>query len=111
MEHCPLSHIVGCMVCHSPEYYLANKLLGKQINTHGYHESNIVPGLWKHEWRPVQCTPVVNNVGVKYIEEEHALHLKAALEENYILTTEWEDRRSIGIILETTSPGGSTCQC
>ena len=28
---------------------LANELLEKRLNTHGYHQSKLVPGLWTHE--------------------------------------------------------------
>ncbi len=45
---------------------LANELLEKQLNSHGYHQSKIVPGLWKHNTRPIQFTLVVNDFGVKY---------------------------------------------
>ena len=72
---------------------LANQLLEKRLNKHGYHQSKLVPGLWTHEWRPVQFTLVVDDFGVKYIVEEHALHLKKALEADYTVTTEWEGKR------------------
>ena len=48
----------------------------------------------------MQFTLVVDDFGVKYVGEEHALHLKAALEEGYTLTTEWEGKRYIGITLD-----------
>ena len=32
---------------------LANELLEKRLNKRGYHQSKLVPGLWKYEWRPV----------------------------------------------------------
>jgi hypothetical protein len=57
---------------------------------HGYYQSKYIPGLWKHEWRPVQFTLVVDNFGVKYVGKEHALHLKQALEQDYTVTTEWK---------------------
>ena len=66
---------------------LANKLLEKRINKHGYRQSNLVPGLWKHDWRPVRFMLVVDNFGVKYVGKEHALHLKNALQESYEVTT------------------------
>jgi hypothetical protein len=62
---------------------LANELLEKRFNKRGYHQSKLVPGLWSHKWCPVQFTLVVDNFGVKYAGEEHALHLKQTLEENY----------------------------
>ncbi len=46
---------------------LANKLLKKRLNRHRYHQSKLVPGLWKHDTRPIQFTLVVNDFGVKYI--------------------------------------------
>eukprot|EP00804_Cyclotella_cryptica_P008940 CCRYP_012041-RB/>CCRYP_012041-RB protein AED:0.46 eAED:0.46 QI:0/-1/0/1/-1/0/1/0/111 len=29
---------------------LTNELLEKRLNAHGYHQSKLVPGLWKHIW-------------------------------------------------------------
>jgi hypothetical protein len=61
---------------------LANKLLGKFLKKHRYKQSKLVPGLWKHNTRPIQFTLVVNDFGVKYIGEEYAQHLKNAVEEH-----------------------------
>ena len=55
---------------------LANELLEKRLNENGYRQSKLVPGLWKHDWRPIQFTLVVDNFGVKYMGKEHAIHLK-----------------------------------
>ena len=55
---------------------LANELLEKRLKKRGYLQRKLVPGLWKHDWRPVQFTLVVDNFGFKYVGEEHALHLK-----------------------------------
>ena len=46
---------------------LANQLLRKRLNPHGYFEVPHTPGLWKHESLPVQFTLVVEDFGVKYI--------------------------------------------
>ena len=40
---------------------LANKLLKKRLNKHGYHHSKLVPGLWVHKKRPIQFTLVVDD--------------------------------------------------
>ena len=37
---------------------------------------------------------------MKYVGEEHALHLKQTLEENYKVTLEWDGRRYIGTTLD-----------
>jgi len=55
---------------------LANKLLEKQLNKHGYRQSKLVPGLWKHDPRLIQFILVVNDFGVIYVGKEHAQHLK-----------------------------------
>eukprot|EP00804_Cyclotella_cryptica_P021147 CCRYP_001465-RA/>CCRYP_001465-RA protein AED:0.35 eAED:0.35 QI:0/0/0/1/0.5/0.33/3/0/629 len=63
-------------------------------------ENKLVPGLWKHKWRPIWFTLVVNNFGVKYVGKEHALHLKSVLESYYPLSTDWTGNRYIGIRLD-----------
>jgi len=68
---------------------LANELLEKRLNKHGYRQSKLVPGLWKHDTRPIQFTLVVDDFGVKYLGEEHAQHLKNTLEAHYKLTCDW----------------------
>ena len=57
-------------------------------------------GLWKHDWRLVQFTLVVDGFGVKYVGKEHVLHLKQAIEENYGVTTDWEGTQYIGITID-----------
>ena len=42
---------------------LANELLEKRLNKHGYRQSKLVPGLWKHDTRPIQFTLVVDALG------------------------------------------------
>ena len=79
---------------------LANELLEKRLNAKGYKQSKLVPGLWKHEWRPIQFTLVVDDFGVKYVGEEHANHLKDTLLEHYKVTTDWTGTRYIGITLD-----------
>ena len=78
---------------------LVNELLEKRLNKRGYYQSKLVTGLWRHKWRPVQFTLVVDDFGVKYAGKEHAKHLKDTLEETYKVTTEWNGKRYIGITL------------
>jgi hypothetical protein len=79
---------------------LANELLEQRLNKRRYRQSKLVPGLWTHDWRPVQFTLVVDDFGVKYVGEEHALHLKQTLTADYAVTTEWDGKRYIGITLD-----------
>ena len=79
---------------------LANQLLEKRLNKHGYFQSKLVPGLWTHKTQPIQFTLVVDDFGVKYVGKEHALHLKAVLEEHYAITEDWTGGRYIGLTLD-----------
>ena len=68
---------------------LPNKLLDWRLNKQGFFQSKLVPGIWKHDWSPVQFTQVVDGFGVKYIGKEHALYLKHAIGDKYGVTTDW----------------------
>ena len=58
------------------------------------------PGLWLHEWRPIQFFLVVDYFGVKYVGKEHAKHLVDTLEENYEISEDWEGKKYCGLTLE-----------
>ena len=77
-----------------------NQLLEKQLNQHGYCQSKLVPGLWKHDTRLIQFTLLVNDFRVKYVGKEHAVHLQKVLEVHYKLTCDWIGHRYIGITLD-----------
>ncbi len=79
---------------------IANNILEKRLNRHKYWQSKLVPGLWKHDTRPIQFTLVVNNFGVKYVGEEHANHLISVLKEHYEIDVDWEGTRFIGLTLD-----------
>jgi len=79
---------------------LAQQLLEERLNNHGYTQSSIVPGLWTHAWRPIQFTLVVDDFGVKYVGEEHALHLVNALKEHYDNTDDWKGNKYIVLTLD-----------
>ena len=76
---------------------IANVLLEKRLNTHGYRQSKLVSGLWMRDWRPIWVTLVVDDFGVKYTGKEHAMHLKTVIESYYPLSTNWTGNRYIGI--------------
>ncbi len=35
---------------------IANRLLEKRLNRAGYRQSDLTPGLWKHDWQPITFT-------------------------------------------------------
>ena len=81
---------------------LANELLEKRLNKHGYFQSPQIPGLWTHVSRPISFTLVVDDFGVKYVGEEHVHHLMGVLTHNkqYEITADWKGNKYIGITLD-----------
>ena len=68
---------------------LAQELLEKRLNAHGYSQSKHKPGFWKHESRPIQFTLVVDDFGVKYVGTENAEHLINILKQYYTISKDW----------------------
>ena len=80
---------------------LANELLEARLGKHGYRQSTLVPGLWKHDWRPIQFTLVVDDFGVKYVGQEHAIHLEQAIiKSGYRIKSDWAGTKYVGITLD-----------
>ena len=59
---------------------LANELLEKRLNKHGYFQSPQIPGLWTHVSRPISFTLVV--------------------EKHYEITADWKGKKYIRITLD-----------
>ena len=78
---------------------LAQKLLEDRLAAHGYHQNQLIPGLWGHDTRPITFTLVVDDFIVKYINKKDVDHLMNALKENYTVTEDLEDKRYIIIHL------------
>merc|ERR1711966_444523 len=79
---------------------IAQNLLEKRLNKAGYHQSDMTPGFWKHEWCPVSFSLIVDDFGVKYVGDEHAKHLIKVLEESYTVTQDWEGEKYSGITMD-----------
>lgn len=58
---------------------LANKNFEKWLNKHEYYQGTMTPGLWKHKKCSIQFALVVNDFGVKYINNNDVQHLITAL--------------------------------
>ena len=48
---------------------LAQELLEERLAKHRYYQSNIIPGLWKHETRPIVFSLVVDDFGIKSVNK------------------------------------------
>ena len=79
---------------------IAQELLEERLKAAGYSQSKITPGYWKHEWRPISFTLVVDDFGVKYIGKEHVMHLINTLRKDYEVEEDWDGKRYIGITMD-----------
>ena len=80
---------------------LANKLLQKRLTKYGYFEVIHTTGLWRHKWRLLTSTLVVDGFGVTYVGEEHVHHLVRALKEStYRVEKNWTGDLYCGITLD-----------
>ena len=79
---------------------IANQQLVKRLAPFGYAPVTHTPGLWKHLYRPILFSVVVDDFGVKYVGKEHAQHLIDTLASFYEITVDWEATKYCGITLE-----------
>jgi hypothetical protein len=76
---------------------LANDLLTERLAPQGYYQCRHTPGLWRHKWRPILFSLVVDDFGIKYVGKEHADHLTASIKQHYSFTTDWAGELYCGI--------------
>jgi hypothetical protein len=79
---------------------LANQLLQTRLAPFGYYPARHNPGLWLHHTRPIFFTLVMDDFTVKYVDKQHAEHLRNALLKTYELTTDWAGTVYSGITLK-----------
>jgi hypothetical protein len=78
---------------------ITQELLEERLLKAGYQQSKITPGYWKHDWRPISFTLVVDDFRVKYIRKEHVHHLTQTLKQHYKIEEDWEGTCYLGITL------------
>jgi hypothetical protein len=61
---------------------IAQELLTKCLHKAGYRQRKIKPGYWRHDWRPISFTLVVNDFGVKYTNKDNVEHLMNILKQD-----------------------------
>ena len=62
---------------------LGHDLLEQHLNQESYFQSKIVPGFWKHEDRKIQFVLVVDDFGIKFIQQGNLDHLIYTLKSYY----------------------------
>jgi hypothetical protein len=78
---------------------LTQELLEQRLNKHGYHQSPITPGLWRHYFCPISFTLCIDNFGIKYIGREHVEHLSGILKEQNKCSQAWSGARYLGMTI------------
>jgi hypothetical protein len=79
---------------------IAQELLTKCLHKAGYHQSKIPPGYWRHGWRPISFTLVVDDFGVKYTNKDNMEHLMNILKQDYEIDTNWEGTCCLDLTLD-----------
>ena len=92
--------------------FLSQILLEEQLKKHGYEQSKLTPGIWKHKGIPICFTLVVDDFGVKYVVKEHARQLASVLKEHYEISEDWEGKNmSDSPLTGITRNDVSMCLC
>jgi hypothetical protein len=79
---------------------LTNELLQHNLTQDGYRLTTHTHGLWTHDTRPISCSLVVDDFGVKYVSREHAEHLMTCIKKKYSISSNWNDMAYCGLTLD-----------
>jgi hypothetical protein len=69
---------------------IAQQLLEKRLQKHGYRQSATTPGLWKQDSGPISFSLAVDDFGVKYVEKKNAQHLLDTVRQFYKCLCDWD---------------------
>lgn len=67
---------------------------------HGYHQTKHTSGLFAHESRGISFTLVVDDFGIKYIDQADVDHLMNALCTKYKMSIDMDAKQYVGIDLQ-----------
>ena len=85
------------MDCHKQESLHRNYLKKDYLRQ---DTSKATSQYWKHDWRPVSFTLVMNDFGVKYIRKEPVHLLIQTLKQHYKTKEDREGTKYLGITLD-----------
>ena len=72
----------------------------KCVDKAGYYPTQFTTGLWRHVWRPITFTLVVDDFGIKFECDMHANHLVKTLRKHYDVTPDRKGELFVGIKLK-----------
>ncbi len=88
---------------------LTNNLLRSRLVTEGFYNSVSTPGLWRHKWRPIQFSLIVDDFGVEYVGIEHFNFLLSILKKYHRVQFNMASDKLVGITIKWDYPG-KRCQ-
>ena len=77
------------------------------LSNTGTYNPNEFPGLFDHTTRPISFCLIVDNFGVKYVGEEHAMHLRDVLQAKYPIIEDWTGETFCGLHLDWDYTNGT----
>jgi hypothetical protein len=86
---------------------IANDVLVPYLAQHLYMQSKRIPGLFNHTTRPISFCLIVDDFGVKYVGEEHAVHLRDVLQAKYPITEDWTGETFCSLLLDWDYANGT----
>ena len=84
---------------------LANDLLRARLKKFGYLEAKNTPGYWKHIWKPISWTLIVDDLGFNYMNKQHVDELLKIMSQWYIMKMDWKGTSFGGINLKWNYEG------
>ena len=83
---------------------LAQELLEKRLAKHRFEQSKLIPRYWKHKTLLIDFTLVIENFGVKYVNQDHTMHLINVLQQFYEISIDWTGTKYIRLTFEWDYP-------
>ena len=78
---------------------IENYSLTQNLAQHGYYQCCHTPGLWRHKWRPVIFSLVVDKFGVKYFGKHQVEYLITCIKKCYPVSVDWTGILYYGVSL------------
>ena len=84
----------------------ANNLLRSHLVLEGYYEAASTPGLWRHNWRPIQFCLIFDDFGVEYVGIENFNHLLDLLKKYHGIQFNMDGTKFAGINIKWDHANG-----
>ena len=84
---------------------ISKRSVTSNTEKHGYMEATHTPGYWKHMWKPISWTLIVDDFGFKYTNKRHMDKLLRILSQWHVMKMDWGGTSFRGITLKWNYDG------